>query len=76
MHIIHEKSYKNLDYRKVVTRLYNSFSNQWFIAEKTAIKKWDLMKTPCKSNEWKLNCDDKQKKRRSYNSSSSWKKMK
>ena len=39
MHIIHKKSYKNLDYRKVVTRLYNSFSNQWFIAEKTAIKK-------------------------------------
>ena len=39
MHIIHKKSYKNLDYRKVVTRLYNSFSNQWFIAEKNRYKK-------------------------------------
>ena len=38
MHIIHEKSYKNIDYRKFVTSLYNSFSNQWFTAGKTTVK--------------------------------------
>ena len=37
-------------------------SNQWFIAGKAPVKKWVLIKTPCKNNEWKLKCDDMQKK--------------
>ena len=32
------------------------------IAGKTTVIKWILIKAPCKNNEWKLNCNDKQKK--------------
>ena len=37
-------------------------SNQCFIVGKTAVKKWIVIKTPWKNNEWKLSCDDKQKR--------------
>ena len=35
-------------------------SNQWLIVGKTAVKKWILIKTLFKNNEWKLNCDEEE----------------
>ena len=64
-HIICKKRYKNIDYWKLVSTKPVSqaaSSNQWFIAEKTVVKNWALIKITCKNNDWKLNCDDKQKK--------------
>ena len=48
--------YKNVDYRKLVTNLYNSHPKR--VNRTTTAKNESL---PCKNNEWKLNCDDKQK---------------
>ena len=56
----HKKGYKNIDYRKLITSLYNSFLKP--VNRKTAAKKWVLIKPHCENNEWKLNCDYKQEK--------------
>ena len=55
LHFIHKKTIERL--LPVPT---TASSNHWFIVGKTAVKKWVLIKTSCKNNEWKLNCVDKQ----------------
>ena len=76
LHFIHKKGYKNIDYRKLVTSPYNGFLKPVVYCRKNRCNKWDLIKTPWKNNEWKLSCDDKQKKEEITVQGSSWKKVK
>ena len=62
-HINRKKSYNNIENSSPVSTTVSS--SQWFIGGKTAVKKWVLMKT-FKNKEWKLNSDNKQKRRRNY----------
>ena len=77
LHFIHKTGYKNKDYRKLVTSLYNGFlklvvpqttASSYLQQGKTAVKRWVLCKTPCKNDERKLNCDYTRKKGTNYSS--------
>ena len=75
MHIIRKKGYQNIDYRKLVTCLYNSFLRAVVYCRKNRCKKESSLKPPSKNNEWRLNCDDKKIKKEITSQDSSWKKV-
>ena len=64
IHIIHKKVYKNIDYRKLITSIYNSFLKPAVYYKKNRCKKASPQ-SPAKIMS-ENNCDYKQKKRKNY----------